>query len=52
MNGKLAKAPGFQHVASFDPAQNGLWDIRTHVDRHGWLYVNLDTLSNANALSI
>ena len=43
MKGKLAKAPGFDEVEGFDGSKNGLFDIRTHVDKLGYLYVNLDT---------
>lgn len=46
MKGKLAKAPGFDEIEGFDGSKNSLFDIRTHVDKLGYLYVNLDTSPN------
>lgn len=43
MKGDLAKAPGFDEVENFDPKKNSLFGIRTHIDKLGYLYVNLDT---------
>lgn len=43
MQGKLAKAPGFQDQPGFVPADNGLFSIRTHIDKLGYLYINMDT---------
>lgn len=40
--GKLIKAPKFEHVAGFDKTQNGLYEIRTFVDSSGFVYVNFD----------
>lgn len=43
MKGALAKAPGFDEVAGFDPAANGLWTLRVHVDKLGFVWCNMDT---------
>lgn len=42
LNGKLAKAPGYQDLPGFDRSQNGLLAIHVHVDRNGFVWVNLD----------
>ena len=42
LNGKLAKAPGYQELDHFDKDQNGLLPIHVHIDRHGFIWVNLD----------
>jgi nitrite reductase/ring-hydroxylating ferredoxin subunit len=41
LNGKLAKAPGYQDL-EFDKDQNGLFPIHTRVDRNGFIWVNMD----------
>jgi len=41
LNGKLAKAPGYQEL-EFDKAQNGLFPIHTRVDGNGFIWINLD----------
>ncbi|KAH7065966.1 Rieske [2Fe-2S] iron-sulfur domain-containing protein [Paraphoma chrysanthemicola] len=41
LNGKLAKAPGYQDL-EFDKEQNGLFPIHTRVDRNGFVWVNMD----------
>jgi hypothetical protein len=43
MKGALAKAPGFDSVAGFVPAENGLFPLRLHKDNLGYLWVNMDT---------
>ena len=43
MKGALAKAPLFQDQPHFDASKNGLLPIRTHIDRLGYIYVNMDT---------
>jgi phenylpropionate dioxygenase-like ring-hydroxylating dioxygenase large terminal subunit len=43
MNGKLAKAPGYQDIPSFDKSQNGLFPIHVHIDSNGFIWVNLDS---------
>jgi phenylpropionate dioxygenase-like ring-hydroxylating dioxygenase large terminal subunit len=42
LNGKLAKAPGYQELEGFDKAKNGLLPIHVHVDKNGFIWVNLD----------
>jgi phenylpropionate dioxygenase-like ring-hydroxylating dioxygenase large terminal subunit len=42
LNGKLAKAPGYQDLQSFDKSQNGLFPIHVHIDTNGFVWVNLD----------
>jgi phenylpropionate dioxygenase-like ring-hydroxylating dioxygenase large terminal subunit len=42
LNGKLAKAPGYQDLEGFDKSQNGLFPIHVHVDVNGFVWVNLD----------
>ncbi|KAJ5928212.1 hypothetical protein N7466_007168 [Penicillium verhagenii] len=43
LNGKLAKAPGYQELEGFDKSQNGLFTIHVHVDGNGFIWVNLDS---------
>lgn len=42
LNGKLAKAPGYQDLDGFDKSKNGLFPVHVHVDRNGFIWVNLD----------
>lgn len=42
LNGKLAKAPGYQELEGFDKSKNGLLPIHVHLDRNGFVWVNLD----------
>lgn len=42
LNGKLAKAPGYQELDGFDKEKNGLLPIHVHVDCNGFIWVNLD----------
>ncbi|KAL2870919.1 aromatic ring-hydroxylating oxygenase subunit alpha [Aspergillus lucknowensis] len=42
LNGKLAKAPGYQDLEGFEKSQNGLLAIHVHIDRNGFIWVNLD----------
>ncbi|KAH8691418.1 Rieske [2Fe-2S] iron-sulfur domain-containing protein [Talaromyces proteolyticus] len=42
LNGKLAKAPGYQDLDGFDKEQNGLFRIHVKVDVNGFIWVNLD----------
>lgn len=42
LNGKLAKAPGYQDLEGFDKGKNGLLPIHVHIDRNGFIWVNLD----------
>jgi phenylpropionate dioxygenase-like ring-hydroxylating dioxygenase large terminal subunit len=42
LNGKLAKAPGYQDLDGFDKDQNGLFRIHVKVDINGFIWVNMD----------
>lgn len=42
LNGKLAKAPGYQDLAGFNKSQNGLFPIHVHIDDGGFVWINLD----------
>lgn len=42
LNGKLAKAPGYQELKGFDRSKNGLLPIHVHVDDKGFIWVNFD----------
>ncbi|KAG6001106.1 hypothetical protein E4U21_004679 [Claviceps maximensis] len=42
LNGRLAKAPGFQDMEDFDKSRNGLLPLHVHVDRKGFIWVNMD----------
>jgi len=43
LNGKLAKAPGYQDLPGFDRNQNGLFPIHVRIDVNGFIWVNLDS---------
>ncbi|CBX96569.1 hypothetical protein IAQ61_005564 [Plenodomus lingam] len=43
LNGKLAKAPGYQDLPTFDKTSNGLLPIHTRLDRNGFIYINMDS---------
>ncbi|KAL4906966.1 hypothetical protein BDW74DRAFT_189987 [Aspergillus multicolor] len=42
LNGKLAKAPRYQELDGFDKEKNGLFPIHVHIDKLGFVWVNLD----------
>jgi phenylpropionate dioxygenase-like ring-hydroxylating dioxygenase large terminal subunit len=42
LNGKLAKAPRFDGVPGFNKDENGLLPVHTHVDKRGFVWVNLE----------
>ena len=42
LNGKLAKAPGYQELTGFDKESNGLLPIHVRVDKNNFIWVNLD----------
>lgn len=42
LNGKLAKAPGYQDMEDFDKSKNSLLPIHVHIDNNGFIWVNLD----------
>lgn len=41
-DGKLAKAPKYQELPSFDKSKNSLFKVHVHVDQLGFIWVNLD----------
>ncbi|KAF2648913.1 ISP domain-containing protein [Lophiostoma macrostomum CBS 122681] len=42
LNGKLAKAPGFNDL-DFDKNQNGLFPIHVRIDANGFVWINMDS---------
>ena len=42
LNGKLAKAPGYQELDGFNKEQNGLFRIHVKIDVSGFIWVNMD----------
>lgn len=42
-DGKLAKAPKYQEIPSFNREENGLYTVHVHVDHLGFVWVNLDS---------
>jgi phenylpropionate dioxygenase-like ring-hydroxylating dioxygenase large terminal subunit len=42
LNGKLAKAPGYQDLPTFDKTRNGLFPIHVKVDSKGFVWINMD----------
>ncbi|TIC91706.1 putative dioxygenase subunit alpha YeaW [Colletotrichum higginsianum] len=42
LSGNLAKAPGYQDLAGFDKSKNNLFPVHVHIDRNGFIWVNLD----------
>lgn len=45
LKGNLAKAPRFDSVDGFDKSQHGLLPIHVHVDKTGFVWVNLEATS-------
>lgn len=43
LNGKLAKAPRFDTVPSFNKEEHGLFPVHVHVDEMGFVWINLDS---------
>lgn len=43
MSGNLAKAPSFNEAPEFDKEQYSLFKIHTHVDKRGFIWINLDS---------
>lgn len=41
-DGKLAKAPKYQELPSFDKSSNGLFRVHVRVDKLDFIWVNLD----------
>ncbi|KZZ94259.1 Rieske [2Fe-2S] domain protein [Moelleriella libera RCEF 2490] len=42
LNGKLAKAPGYQDMEDFDRSKNGLFPLHVRIDKNGFIWVNMD----------
>ncbi|KAL5342060.1 ring hydroxylating alpha subunit-domain-containing protein [Aspergillus crustosus] len=42
LNGNLVKAPQYQELEGFEKEENGLFPIHVHVDKLGFIWVNLD----------
>ncbi|WPB05842.1 uncharacterized protein RHO25_010496 [Cercospora beticola] len=42
LNGKLAKAPGYQDLDGFKKENNGLLPIHVKIDKTGFVWINLD----------
>ncbi|KAF5252534.1 hypothetical protein FANTH_2428 [Fusarium anthophilum] len=42
LDGKLAKAPKYQEVPTFDKSNNSLYPIHVHVDKLGFIWINMD----------
>src|SRR5688572_19742623 len=40
-DGKLAKAPKYQELEDFDKTSNGLFKVHVHIDKLGFVWVNL-----------
>ncbi|KAH7120747.1 Rieske [2Fe-2S] iron-sulfur domain-containing protein [Dendryphion nanum] len=43
LNGKLAKAPGYQDLPDFNKDANGLLPIHVRLDVNGFIWINLDS---------
>ncbi|RMD41945.1 hypothetical protein DV735_g3172, partial [Chaetothyriales sp. CBS 134920] len=42
LDGRLAKAPGYQDLPEFDQSQNSLFPIHVRIDTNGFIWINLD----------
>lgn len=42
INGKLAKAPGYDTVQGFNKEHNGLFPIHVRIDKLGFVWINMD----------
>ncbi|KAG5926086.1 hypothetical protein E4U42_003674 [Claviceps africana] len=42
LNGRLAKAPGYQDMEDFNKLENGLFPLHVHIDKNGFIWVNMD----------
>lgn len=45
--GQLTKAPQFDQLPGFDKASNSLFEVHTHTDLQGFIYMNLDSAPEA-----
>lgn len=52
LKGNLAKAPRFDTVEGFDRSQHGLLPIHVHVDKTGFIWVNLEATSPGEKPSV
>lgn len=43
LDGKLAKAPQYGELSSFDKTQNGLFPVHVRIDTNGFVWVNLSS---------
>lgn len=43
LNGRLAKAPAYDQLDRFDKDKNSLLPIHTHVDKKGFVWINMDS---------
>lgn len=46
LNGKLAKAPKFEELSEFSQEEYSLFEIHTHVDKVGFVWINFDASKN------
>lgn len=46
LNGNLTKAPKFEELPEFDRSEYDLFKIHTHVDKVGFVWINLDSSEN------
>lgn len=42
LDGKLAKAPNYQTLEGFDETANSLFSVHVHVDKLGFVWINID----------
>lgn len=42
LDGKMAKAPGYQDLPGFDRTKNSLFPIHVHIDVNGFIWTNMD----------
>lgn len=52
LKGNLAKAPRFDTVEGFDRSQHGLLPIHVHVDKTGFIWVNLEATGHEEEPSV
>lgn len=52
LKGNLAKAPRFDTVEGFDKSQHGLLPIHVHVDKTGFVWVNLEATNPGEGPSV
>jgi phenylpropionate dioxygenase-like ring-hydroxylating dioxygenase large terminal subunit len=42
LSGKLAKAPRYDDIENFEKEKNGLFPVHVHIDKLGFIWVNLE----------